>query len=395
MKAKVRGMKTVACLVFLSAAAARAAYPASPNPAAILRKVSFIYSNLQNYHIEAVLHNHFVQPFSSQSVRSVISLDAAAGGRIRLALSGDGPNVLIVSDGKALWQYAPKENEYTQRVAVFLPSAPDLQVKRIAPGGLLGHMEDLLIDRFAKLQLSAKVASFAGTAKVKIHGKKIPCYRIALRSTDAKDEFWIDQSNFLVMREVIVRSMENGLKGSYATADLRITAIRTHTTPSPGLFNFKPPAGARRVAALDVPGMRDDFVGSSAGDFTLPDLHGKQISLSAFRGKTVLLDFWATWCAPCRHELPTIEKIQEQNKDKDVVILAIDDESRAVIKQFLTKNHYDFTALVDRKRELFAKFAIYSIPTVVVINGKGIVVRQIAGWEGPKELLAAVQAAQH
>jgi peroxiredoxin len=137
--------------------------------------------------------------------------------------------------------------------------------------------------------------------------------------------------------------------------------------------------------------VKEGVVGTSAGDFTLRDIEGKQVRLSDFRGKTVLLSFWATWCLPCRVELPTIQKIYEQHKDKDVVVLAVDDESEATISKFLHDNHYSFTALMDHERTLFRKFVVHYIPTVLVINDDGIIVREIVGWHGPQALLTAVK----
>lgn len=393
-KTRIRRVGIVACVAVLSMATARMAFPASPNPGMILQKVSSVYSRLQDYHIAAVMNNNLLRPIGSKSLHTVISLDAAGPGRVRLALTGDGPNVVIVSNGKTTWHYVPGENEYTEGEAVFLSAAPGSKRKRIVQSGLLGNMQDLLVQRFEKLGGSAKAAKFEGNAKIKFNGKKVRCYRISLRSTEVKDQFWIDQSNFLVLRENIVRTMGSRLRGSYATADLRITDIQTHAAPSPSLFSFDPPANARRLASLDMPGVLDKMVGQPLKDFTLPDVEGKQIKLSDYRGKTVLLSFWASWCLPCEHELPTIEKIYEQHKDKDVVILAVDDESEATIKKFLNDNHYGFTALIDHKRTLFRELQVGFIPTVFVINRKGIIVREIIGWQGPQQLLSALKGSK-
>ncbi len=141
-------------------------------------------------------------------------------------------------------------------------------------------------------------------------------------------------------------------------------------------------------------GVKESVVGTSAGDFTLRDVAGKRVSLSDFRGKTVLLSFWATWCLPCKAELPTIENIYEQNKDKDVVVLAVDDENEVTIKKFMNDHHYGFMVLMDPKRALFERFVIYFIPTVLIINGKGIIVREIVGWHGSQKLLSAMKSGE-
>lgn len=147
-------------------------------------------------------------------------------------------------------------------------------------------------------------------------------------------------------------------------------------------------------ASQNLSGFRKHFVGLPAGNFTLRNLKGKKVSLSEFRGKTVVLSFWATWCLPCKAELPVIQKIYAQDRDKNVVVLTVDDESRVTIRDFLKKHHYDFMALVDHKRALFKEFAVHFIPAVFVINDEGIIVRHIVGWHGPQPILAAVKAGE-
>ena len=177
-------------------------------------------------------------------------------------------------------------------------------------------------------------------------------------------------------REFARWATEQGYEACLAGAVLVVAAVLFPVAPVPL-------AGA---------GFQQKIVGSRAADFTLPDVDGKQLCLSDFRGKTVLLSFWATWCPPCKEEVPSLEKIYEQNKDKDVAVLAVDDEDTATIRDFLKENQYSFTALVDNKRTLFKEFAVHFIPMVIVINHDGIVTREIEGWEGPQEFQAALKA---
>jgi peroxiredoxin len=146
-------------------------------------------------------------------------------------------------------------------------------------------------------------------------------------------------------------------------------------------------------ATAQGPGEQRSAVGSAAADFTLPDVDGRQVRLSDFRGKTVLLAFWATWCLPCKEELPTLQKIDVQYRDKGLVILTINDEAPATIRDFLRAKHYSLPALVDSNREVFREFAVHFIPTAVVINPDEIVTQVMTGWEGPERLLEALRAA--
>jgi thiol-disulfide isomerase/thioredoxin len=90
-------------------------------------------------------------------------------------------------------------------------------------------------------------------------------------------------------------------------------------------------------------------VGKPAADFTLLDLGGRETTLSALKGKVELIDFWASWCGPCRQALPTIELLHRGLQDKGLVVLGIDNEAASVIRQYVEKQGYTFTTLIDAK----------------------------------------------
>jgi peroxiredoxin/outer membrane lipoprotein-sorting protein len=370
-----------------------AAYSAMPKVGDILRKMGSVYSHLQNYHIEAVRQDVFLEARFGSSQRSVITLDADAEGRKRMRLTGEGPNVLIVNDGETTWHYAPHKNEYTERKTVPLSGVPGSVERAPIQIDLLGQIEDLLVARYVKLWQFEKQATFKGSAVVEFQGMKTPCYQVVFHLKDLTDQLWIDQSSYLVLQEKSVQTIAGSERRSLVSDTIRIREIGVNASHPPDFFTFTPPADSQRVAALNLPGIREGFTGAGAADFTLKDVEGRQVSLSHFRGKTVVLSFWATWCPPCKEELPTLQKIFDERKD--VVVLTVDDENRATIRNFLKDKQYGFTALLDRKRTLFKKFAVHFIPTVFVINDQGLIIREIVGWKGPEELMAALKAAEH
>lgn len=386
-KARTNFLSAACVVVWLLSA--QAAFPASPKVGDILRKMGFAYSRLQNYHIVAVREDVLLQSRYGYSNRSVIELDRARPGRVRMSLTGDGPNVVIVCDGKTTWRYAPRKNEYTEAKGAPNLGEPAMQKTGSFQNDLLGQMENLLVGRFVKLWQFEKQAEFKGMAKVEFQGRKTPCYRIVFHLKGLTDRLWIDQSSYLVLQEKTVQTTAAAERRSLVNAKIRFTEIGTDATHPPGFFTFTPPANAWRVVALNLPGVRESFVGYTAENFTLKDIEGNKVSLGDYRGKTVLLSFWATWCAPCKEELPTLQKIFEERKD--VVVLAVDDENRATVRNFLKEKNYSFTALLDGKRTLFKQFAVHFIPTIFVINGQGIIMHKFVGWEGPEKLLAALK----
>ena len=94
--------------------------------------------------------------------------------------------------------------------------------------------------------------------------------------------------------------------------------------------------------------VKSNLLKVSAKDFKLKDLNGNEISLSQFKGKKVFLNFWATWCPPCKAEMPDIEKVYNETKDSDLVILAVNiNEKKDTVKSFIEKSKYHFTVLLD------------------------------------------------
>jgi thiol-disulfide isomerase/thioredoxin len=114
--------------------------------------------------------------------------------------------------------------------------------------------------------------------------------------------------------------------------------------------------------------------GESAPDFTLVDLEGNQVSLSDFRGKTVFINFWATWCPPCRAEMPEIEAVYQEYKDKGVVVIGVDIlEPEDVVRQFVEQGGYSWTFVLDISGEVAANYRITAIPTSFFIDREGII----------------------
>ncbi|TAM81832.1 MAG: redoxin domain-containing protein [Acidobacteria bacterium] len=390
-----KGVRTAwvsaACILAFLAAGARA-QATPPQVSVILQKVGYVYGHLENYHLAVTRESSFLQSHASFSRHSEISLDGARGGRARMELTGDGPNVVIVSDGKTTWQYAPDKKQYSERQEPALANEGGAQELTGGHEDLFRQMHDLLVGRFVKLPQLEKSATFEGEEKITFEGRQTPCYRITIHLENLIDQLWISQSGFLVLQEKTTQTPASSGGRTLVNDNIQVREIRTHAARPPDFFTFTPPANAWRVVALELPGEREGVEGTSAGNFTLSDVEGNQVSLSDFQGKTVLMSFWATWCMPCKRELPTLQKIFEERKD--VVVLTVDDENAETVRNFLEDNHYAFPALMDRERTLFRKFAVHFIPTVLVIDQEGVIVHEIVGWEGPQELLAALKTAE-
>lgn len=115
-------------------------------------------------------------------------------------------------------------------------------------------------------------------------------------------------------------------------------------------------------------------IGKSAPSFQLTDIDGQSISLSDFKGKTVLLNFWATWCGPCRSEMPYIQEVYDERSEPGLVILAVNiGESLTKVEEFIQDYNLTFPVLLDREGNVAEKYNIRAIPTTYLVDGDGII----------------------
>lgn len=136
--------------------------------------------------------------------------------------------------------------------------------------------------------------------------------------------------------------------------------------------------------------------GDSAPEFTLPDIDGKAITLSAFRGKTVLIVFWSTWCSRCSEELVFLrDNFGHQEKDVSVILVNQDSEKTVPLERIVDMRNtlsLPFPVIVDSGLFLWEQFGINALPTTVVIGKDGRVAYAESNfyWATPEKLLAAI-----
>jgi peroxiredoxin len=128
--------------------------------------------------------------------------------------------------------------------------------------------------------------------------------------------------------------------------------------------------------AAAVSKIEADNVRREQADFTLTELSGKTWTLKEQRGKVVVLNFWATWCPPCRKEMPDLETLYQQFKDQGLVILAISDEDAGKVKPFVAQQKVTYPILLDPGRKVNELFQIEGIPKTFVYDRNGKLVAQ-------------------
>jgi thiol-disulfide isomerase/thioredoxin len=128
--------------------------------------------------------------------------------------------------------------------------------------------------------------------------------------------------------------------------------------------------------------------GFVAPDFTLEMLDGPETTLSDLRGQVVLINFWATWCPPCRAEMPAIQEVYNRYRDQGFVVLAVDlGESDARVRGFVEEMELTFSILMDRNEDVSQLYRVRSIPTTYFVDREGVIQDIVIGGPMPRALI--------
>lgn len=159
-----------------------------------------------------------------------------------------------------------------------------------------------------------------------------------------------------------------GLKIGLATAALGLVAV------------FGLAALHRRTPAL-------------APDFAVPDLAGQAVRLSGLRGQVVLVNLWATWCPPCREEMPSMQKLYQRLKGRGFVLLAVsqDENGKAAVEPFVRDLGLTFPVLIDPEHQVGDRYQVWGYPESFLIDREGRIAERIIGprdWVSPDQVAA-------
>jgi thiol-disulfide isomerase/thioredoxin len=142
----------------------------------------------------------------------------------------------------------------------------------------------------------------------------------------------------------------------------------------------KQPATAAKSAAAE---------GAQAPDFSVNDLNGKSVTLSQLRGKVVLVNFWATWCPPCREEIPSMVKLNQfmAGKPYQMLALSIDEGGKQAIEEFFKSSGHTLPAYLDGEQKVGRVYGITGVPETFILDKNGIIVKKVVGgmdWNSPE-----------
>jgi thiol-disulfide isomerase/thioredoxin len=364
-----------------------------PSIKSLLEKVSTRYRNLGPCRITAkITESSATSGGNAASYEAKLTYEAGAGGKYRAEQTGGDTTELMVTDGDTTWRVLPSKKFWSEdKLAV---DAEDEDQEDDAPGtDFISQMRTMLVTRYTKLGHFVENAHIDKTTSVTFQGKKTPCYTVRIHTADLKIEMTISADDYLVLRHKVsgMTHISGGRSASVQTT-VELTSLSTRIEEAD--FTYTAPAQYKQLKGFLLPDERNvSMVGQKAADFALPRADGSPVRLSALRGKVVLVDFWATWCPPCRAELPTIAKLAAKYADKDLVVLPVNSEKGDIGQRYLSGHHFQLTNVMDTNRQVQRLYRCSAIPTVLVIDRSGTVVAHFVGGRDESELQSALKQA--
>jgi len=383
----MRELRTLAVASGLLFALSLCSPSQSPGAGDLLKKVSEAYTNLKSYHFEVRATRSFNTPgryISPEESRTVLAV--AAPDRLHFEIRAQQNNQLTVSDGATTWTYLPQYKQYTKEDGALSDVSADAEPSEDSEDeDPVVTARFQLVTRFQNIAQEGKTAQLLPDEEIEVGGQKISCAVIELKldtggfQVSPVEQLWIDPKRNLVLKTVL-KSKRPVRNQQVSTIDTREwTVARTDQSPDDDLFTFQPPRGVKLVQVLDTPFKPADWRGKTAADFTLKSLEGDEVSLNSLRGKVVLMSFWASWCGPCRHELPALANLETEMGGRGLVVLGINDEKGFAARNFLQNHNLTLRTLADPKHAVHKLYGVHSIPTLVVVNREGTVVCHFHG----------------
>jgi thiol-disulfide isomerase/thioredoxin/outer membrane lipoprotein-sorting protein len=337
----------------------------------ILHRTAASYHDLQSYQFSVTVDTVGGQKVSEQRL-----VEYGSGpGRYRIE-DEDPKGTIKIGDGKLQWVTRRDSDQYTKS---------EITADNATP-----------ISDFENIDQNVTEATLAREELFVVDGKPVPVY-VVMVTRNRWSAGAPPHTNFVAYR-VDKQSFEVYKVITYAKGLTRIALYsisKWNQEVELALFTFVPPQSVHALSSMDPRSAPStSIIGVEAPDFTLQDTSGHPIHLQDLRGKVVVVDFWATWCAPCRALMPHLQKMHQELSSKGLVILGLDiGEDADEVTKFMQKESYTFPALLGAEPDVSAKYYVEGYPTTFVIDRNGRIAFRAFSEDSSTELRKAVEVA--
>jgi peroxiredoxin len=375
----------LALMLLLPLATACHQPPPTPAPEAVddvyavLRRVTDFYQKTKTFQVDYSQEVSVAGASGTLQSQAKIFVERPNRFAMQSSSGGEGPDV--VCDGEQVWMSMPSLDKYTQSQA---PGSFDQLLVNAGPKGPRPLLEIFSQQAYERLMENVRRGDYIGTetiGDVEVDHLRFECQQF---NWDA----WVatgDQPRLLQARfELPSGTAKSGAQQLGSTNMISVQHYENWQFDAPlpsDAFVFEPPAGARQVDSFYNDGRRraavdrSPLVGHPAPDVELVLLNGRRLPLNDLKDeKIVVLDFWATWCEPCMRELPLVDKVADEYRDKDVVLYCVNQrEDAETIIKFLAQQKLKATISLDLTGEIGTACGAQGLPTLVLIDKAGIV----------------------
>ncbi|MDB5321316.1 MAG: thiol-disulfide isomerase-like thioredoxin [Phycisphaerales bacterium] len=368
----------------------------SPEAKAELAKVTEAYQKLGSLEVAGTMSSDISAGGEVQNERASFEGSFVAPNKFRHEMKGD---IVVGSTGEKFYAFRPARNDY---------KVSDAAKERVAWDKLPNPMRDVL--QMQNPGLMCAVVEDAGKflvegvkevskgADVMVAGKS---YAVLMFVGDKMDyRVLLDPETHLVRQVVtdlkrsIQASGRDDVERAWVTVDY--TTVKPAASVAEGALAWSAPQGAKDAATAPDADEHDAsaLVGKDAPDFKLNGMDDKPVTMAELKGSVVVLDFWATWCGPCKASLPGLNKIYVDLKEKGLKVYAVDlEEPKETIQPVAAKLIPDLTVLLDENSAVSKKYGVSGIPQTVVIGKDGRIKKVFIGSGNEAKIRAAVEGA--
>ncbi len=334
---------------------------------------------LSSFHQEFEITQTFKISGHNQSSKRQAVLDMAKDQWREKSSSGsgeyiwifDGKDVLTMEEGGGEYLRRKRASKEDELPSVYNLGTPDLSKLKEAerrPCAIPGN-DHVCVVLDGPLKRSTRYMS--------------PTVTYQVLDGNARNMFDVETGLLIASRTV--EAIDNG-RVAYQLDVTRILKRISYGAP-PDISLFKlPSTDLREVKELsrwNAAKMKKELTGKVAPELTVTDLRGEAVALSALKGRTVLLDFWTTWCPPCRADAPSLDKLHKKYGDKELTIVGISvSEEREIVEKFLKEHPHDFPVVLTTENEMPRPYQVGVFPTYIVVNQDGSFAAAVEGEKG-------------
>ena len=347
---------------------------------AVLHRVAEFYRSLKQFSFDLSFSTVVQAPGMKREMWVKYDSVVQRPNKVSLRVK-DGLGATLISDGKGMTTYLDALKKFTQRDA---PS--DFESLFALDDAMLvstGVGRQLFVDRLLKNDAYAGLTE--GYSAIKYIGLDtvdggVKAHHLLLQQPGMATDLWVLDGEQAFIHKASVDMSQPLAEAMPQVKDthMQMAAIFGHWNANPqtgaDTFTFTPPADAKKVASLfDTEDENKQLVGKAAPEVQLELMNGEKMDLAKHRGKDiVILEFWASWCAPCVQGMPLISGVAQKYKDKNVVFYAVNQsEEPEVITAFLKKRGLDVNVSLDASGKVASAFGVTGIPLTVVIGKDG------------------------